>query len=268
MRNEIVSAVVIVLVIASATAGYIVGTSNQHTSTETTTTTSFVSTRATTTITQTTISTLSGVIASMGGLELRASVNATSVEPGQNIGISISLYNPLMGSLNLSTSNTWVVQGFPIAMWGGCNFIEPVEFMIVRGNFSVAELQAASANSTLFPGLMCAEGGSVFYVSFLPTSSNVTTTGSFCTSVCSPYHESWNLSTSFSVNGYWAYPLNSSESNDILTPFTGCNNPPCGIAFNYPEVGPEAQHAFTSGLYTLVVTDEWGQAVLLHFSVV
>ncbi|MGH9920914.1 MAG: hypothetical protein ACRD6W_18855, partial [Nitrososphaerales archaeon] len=42
--------------------------------------------------------------------------------------------------------------------------------------------------------------------------------------------------------------------------------PDC-TGFQYPEVGPFAQHGFIPGLYTLAVADEWGQAVVLHFSV-
>ena len=145
-------------------------------------------------------------------------------------------------------------------MWGGCDGLEPIEFMIVKENFSLGELQAASVNST-YPGIFCVEGGGVTYVSFLPMSSNATTTGYFCIESCSPNHTSWNLSTNFSVNGYWTYPLNSSEANDIYTPVDG------GVSYNFPEVGPIAQHPFIAGWYTLVVSDEWGQVVLLHFSI-
>ena len=208
---------------------------------------------------------------SIEGLILNASISSKTLNAGGTLGISISLYNSLSTGLNLSTvtygSSSWKVNGLPVAMWGsGCNGLEPVEFMIVKGNFSVGELEAASVNAS-YPEMVCMEGGSILYASFLPMSTNATTSGYFCTAVCSPYHESFNLSTSFSVNGYWAYPLNNSEANDIYTPADCYNQSPCGTTYNYPEVGPEAQHTFTSGWYTLVVSDEWGQVVTLNFEV-
>lgn len=214
------------------------------------------------------------------GLLLNANISSKILRSGEPLGISISLVNSLSTPLNLTAVSInltsfkvdgFQVNGLPVAMWGGCSGIEPIEFVIVKGNFSVGELQAASANST-YPAITCMEGGSVSYASFLPKSSNVTTTGDFCIAACSPNHESLNLSTSFSVDGYWGLPLNNTEANDIYTNSTAsCYSFPghpvsCGVTYNYPEVGPIAQHHFTSGIYTLVVSDEWGQTVLLHFS--
>ena len=206
---------------------------------------------------------------SVYGLILKVNISTDTLSADGTLGVTISLYNSLWTEINLATvpynSSSWKVSGLPVAMWGGCNGLEPIEFMIVRGNFSLVELEAASVNS-VYPAVFCMEGGSVDDVSFLPMSSNVTTTGYWCIESCYPNHESWDLSTHFSVDGYWAYPLNSSEANDIYTPVTGCFSPSCGVTFSYPEVGPDAQHTFSSGVYTLVVADEWGQTVLLYFS--
>jgi hypothetical protein len=218
---------------------------------------------------------------SADGLILNATISSKTLRVGETLGISISLYNSLSIPLNLTAVSFnltslkvsgFQVNGFPVAMWGSCVGLEPIEFVIVKGNFSVGELQAASVNST-YPGIACAEGGAVNYVSFLPKSSNVTTTGDSCISACSLNHETLNLITNFSVDGYWGLPLNNSEANDIYTNSTAScfsqpgQSVPCGITYNYPEVGPLAQHPFTSGLYTLAVSDAWGQTVLLYFSV-
>jgi len=210
-------------------------------------------------------------VSSPEGLILNVNMSPGTLHTGETLGISISLFNSLSTRLNLATasynSSSWKVSGLPVAVWGGCNGMEPIEFMIVKGNFSEGELQVASVNSS-YPAIFCMEGGSVNDISFLPRSSNVTTTGYVCIETCFPNHESWNLSTSFSVDGYWAYPLNNSEANDIYTPYPpGCSIQPCGVTYAYPEVGPIAQHTFTPGWYTLMVADEWGQTVLLHFSV-
>lgn len=213
---------------------------------------------------------------SVEGVVLNANISSETLSTGGSLGITVSLFNSLPTANNLTAisynSSSWKFVGFPVAMWGGCAGIEPVEFMIVRGNYDVAELQSAAVNSTT-PGISCPEGGSVLYVSFLPWSSNATTTGFFCIASCTPDHFNWNLTSSFSVNGYWTYPLNGSEVGDIYTPATWpgaiCNGgSPCGVTYNFPEVGPIAQHAFTPGWYTFIASDEWGQFVLMHFSVV
>ena len=82
---------------------------------------------------------------------------------------------------------------------------------------------------------------------------------------------SFPLQSNFTVNGYWGYPLNGSEANDIFTPpHPTCviNGVPGGcLTFNYPEVGPRTQALFSQGSYTLVVSDFLGQTDLLYFSV-
>jgi hypothetical protein len=139
----------------------------------------------------------------------------------------------------------------------------------VKGNYSGQNLDAMSANASISQG-GCAEGGTVNYLFFQPQSSLANTTGDFCTANCGHYSQSWNLNTNFTVSGYWAYPINSSEAADVFTPphpeCTVSGVPDCST-FNYPEVGPFAQHAFTPGTYTLAVSDEWGQTVTLHFDV-
>ena len=206
-------------------------------------------------------------------------MNATSLKVGQRLGITISLYNSLTTLLNLSTTTNavngsyvplvWQVNGFPVAMWYSCIGVEPVEFMVVSGNHSVEQLHAASANTSIPQG-MCMEGGWVNYVALRPESSDANLTGVFCTAYCYPSASSFDMVTAFTVNGFWAYPINRSVANDVNTPA----QPPCvesggGVCYtyNYPEVGSIAQHSFTPGWHTLVVSDEWGQAVTLRFLV-
>lgn len=271
MREGVVIALIIVLVMASAGAGYYIGSTRQPASTETTS--------AKTTSTLTTTPPLTRNTMMTGGLELKVGANSTSLKVGQRLGITISLFNTLPTLLNLTatvpeanssyTPQVWQVPGFPVAMWYSCVGVEPVEFMIVSGNQSVAGLHTASA-ATSIPQGTCMEGGWVNYVSLHPMSSNAEETGVFCTANCHPSSSPFDLVTNFTVNGFWAYPINSSEANDVNTPA----QPPCvesggGVCYtyNYPEVGPIAQHLFISGWYTLVVADEWGQTVLLRFSV-
>jgi hypothetical protein len=116
-------------------------------------------------------------------------------------------------------------------------------------------------------------GGDIGQFVFRPTSSKANLTGVPCTNIfpCVPKSlGAYDLTSNFTVDGYWAYHFNYSEAWDILNPNKPCVPPQgCtpGSSFQFPEVGPIALHLFTSGLYTLIVDDEWGQAIILHFSV-
>jgi hypothetical protein len=144
--------------------------------------------------------------------------------------------------------------------------------MVVNGNYTLDGLQAASGNAS-FPasGLGgCMEGGSVYSLVFQGKGSEANATGQFCEASCFPDNNRYDLEANFTVGGYWAYPINSSEATDIFTPptpeCTSSGIPDC-VSFQFPEVGPFAQHGFMPGLYTLVVADEWGQTEILHFAV-
>lgn len=220
------------------------------------------------------------VLTTVSGLELRVGVNSTNLEVGQNLSISVSLFNVLPTQNNLSLSpfplNTpdsipfGEILGFPIAVWGGCLSPEPIQFIIVKGVYSLGELEDMSINSSS-PGIACMEGGIGRTIEFQPNSDVAIVRGLFCTANCQPYQwPSLALESNFTVNGYWGLPLNGSEANDILTP-----GPPCVIngvstrciTFNYPEVGPIAQAQFSQAKYTLAVSDIWGQTDLLYFTV-
>ena len=273
MKTEIVVLIVVMLVVGSLGLGYFIGSGNHQ------------GTTAVSTETISTPSMVQSASSTVGGLVLTAGVNATTLHVGERLGIKVSLYNSLPTTLNLtaffpknsSFSNgslgDWAVHGFPVNMWGGCLAPEPIEFMIVKGNYSVDELHVASANTSVWQSThqyWCEEGGWVSNLAFQPKSSVANLTGVECTFHCFPdYHIGVKtLNSSFAVNGYWAYPFNSSEANDIFrTPPQGCTDNEKCFAYNYPEVGPIAQHLFTSGWYTMIVSDEWGQTVIIRFQV-
>jgi hypothetical protein len=235
-------------------------------------TTQAVSTQTTTALSPTSSSSTSiGPTAneSVGTPELLVSANAT-IQEGQNLSIIIAVVNPSPSSLIVGASDDWSVNGFPVAMWGGCSGLEPVEFMIVKGNYTLEGLQAASANASIPQG-GCEEGGSVGVLLFQGEGSGADVKGTFCEASCFPDLNHFDLDSNFTVSGFWAYPINASEAADVFTP----PHPECFVSgrqdcstYNYPEVGPFAQHTFVPGWYTLAVSDEWGQAVLRSFEVV
>jgi len=236
VRSEVIVALLVALVAASAVTVYFVGATNQH---------------ATTPVPSS---------SSAGGLELMATLNATRLNPSQRLGISVSLHNGLSFPLTLSASNDWKVLGFPIALWSTCLYSEPIEFMIVKGNLSLAELQTASANSSTNGG-GCLEGGSVTRLLFQPNSNIAELEGSYCIASCSAYESTVRLVSNFTADGYWVYPMNATEANDVYTPVDG------GVSFQFPEVGPVNSQGFVPGIYTFVASDEWGQTYIVHFSV-
>lgn len=281
MKGAIAASVVAILVVSAVAVGYFaVGTFKSTPSSDSTIGSSGVQSTATSsssTAAESSSSTTaqhSSTNSSAEGLELTAAINPQSPAADQNLSIAISLSNGRSTPINISVSNDWSINGFPVAMWGACEGAEPVEFMVVRGNYSAAQVSSASANSSVYEAVRypfgCMEGVSPSYVQFGPNSSMANVTGTFCGGACSPESNVFNLTSTFNVSGYWAYPINSSEAEDAFTPptpeCTSSGIPDC-IGFQYPEVGPFAQHAFIPGLYTLAVADEWGQTVILHFAV-
>ncbi len=210
-----------------------------------------------------------GLSSSPQGVELRVRTNSTTLLVGQSLWINVSLINTLPTSNLVLTSSEdplFRVVGFPIAIWGPCLYKEPVEFMVVKGNYSLSQLEDLSQN-TSSPEIGCMEGGSVNRILFTPRSEVADLNGTFCTAECSPYElPSFSLTSNFTISGYWGYPLNQSEAQDVQTPPVGVDCGSC-MTFNYPEVGPTPQAQFSAGQYTLVASDEWGQVVILYFSV-
>ena len=211
------------------------------------------------------------ITSTIQGLELNVSISSTTLQLGQSLNISVALFNGLSTLNNISTTfSSWRLVGFPIAFWPQCFYQQPVEFMIVRGNYSLGQLQALSGNTSVPLTFCISQVLEVKYLTFQPKSDVANLTGDFCLIGCSPDDFGlYRMTSNFTVNGYWAYPLNSSELLDLLTPEAGCSTNGSGfcLTFNYPEVGPTAQSLFSVGQYTLVVVAEWGQTVLLHFAV-
>ncbi len=206
-------------------------------------------------------------VSSLAGIELEVSVNTSALSYYGLLGISVSIFNTQSETNVLATANNWTIQGFPIAVWYPCDAALPLEFDVVSGNYSLSELQAMAGNSTQgsVVGYVCMEGYMVEHVSFLPSSdlANITGTGmmgSGPNGAGTGYPlGSFPVSSNFTVNGYWDYPLTSAEGEDLMTHYD------IGSTFAYPEVGPYPAHFFVPGVYTLVVADEWGQLAVLHF---
>jgi hypothetical protein len=214
---------------------------------------------------------VSSVLAS-NGLRLTASISSAKIEVSQSLNISVSLSNALPSVNTVVPSNLTAFQGFPVAFWPTCFGTPPVEFVALRGNYSAADLREDGNTTGPSPSVACAEYGLRYGLLisdfvFQPGSDRAVLTGVFVSAVGSNLNATrgpYDLASNFTVDGYWSYPFTGSESQDLLTPVGG--GP--GTGFVYPEVGPVADHPFAVGVYTLMVEDEWGQVVILHFTVV
>jgi hypothetical protein len=249
MRKEAIAAVVTILVVASLGIGYLSGSGARGTETITSTSTS-VST-STLTSQRTLTSTFTAMLVpgtaataidsnDSTGIDLVLAVNATTLEVGQSLNVSVSLFNVLPSTNSIPTSNDWDFRGVPVALWPPCYFILPAEAVVLEGNYTVQDLQSV-ANVTF--SYQCSQGVNVDLLTFQPRSSLANLTRE------SGQHQ---LSLSFATNGYW----------DLLSNSQQLNPPIIGQQSRLPIATP-----FTPGVYTVAVADEWGQAAVLHFTV-
>ena len=255
--------IAIVALAAGVGVGYF-GVGNHQTrtlsSTQYTTTTLTQVSPVTINTTTTLISTSTSIYVVPAGLELQASINATTISPGGKINLVAFVNNTLSRVNNVSAANVWMIRGLPVAVWSVCDFTLPVEFVLLLGNYSLDGLESIGTNETL--QYACAEGFTVSYVAFQPDSFGANLTAAYSVSGGNHTMGPERLLANFTASGYWD-PINSTEASQFPSPLL--NGP--GSGFTFPETSPRPQHAFVSGVYTLAVADEWGQVVVLHFTV-
>jgi len=268
MRSAVVISVVAILVVASLGAGYLVGNAGRHTETVTSVSTSTLTSRQT--VTSISISTSTEVapfvpdaataVGSNGasGIDLVLAVNATALKVGQSLGVEVSLFNPLTSasSVPVFTANDWPwghpgqdnFSGIPVIFGGPCGPDPFVRAVVLKGDYTPQELPSA-ANSSL--SWQCAEGEVPENMTFSPESSlaNVTVNNLSGANVTLAPRI---MSTSFTTDGYWNLQ-NFSQFNSPLICLS-CQNPPIAAPF-------------VPGVYTLAVSDQWGQVAVLHLSV-
>jgi hypothetical protein len=189
------------------------------------------------------------------GLSLSLSISATAqrqISVGQDLQVNLSLFNTLPRVNSVPASSDWPFQGVPVAFWPPCYISVPVEAVVLKGNYTLQGLQ--SALTAILSG-QCTLWTNVDHVVFQPTGSQANITG---TSYQNRTHGPFQLSVSFTTSGYWTLPSNPGGNG--LVPFTVVG------PGQYPPEPPKAT-PFVPGVYTVAVCDEWGQAVVLHFTV-
>ena len=181
------------------------------------------------------------------GLELIVSQNVSSFQSGTAINLSLTVTNARAEFNNVSGSSNWpwnVDWKFSVSpcpasdSWG--------TFAIFKGYFTTGNLSFSSSDGVYSspPGVApsCPIGTFPLFVMHPSSdSTNISTT-------TPPNYDMpfglYNLTETFSLSGYYTTAQGYVTSNSILPP------PP------YPP-----------GIYTAVAGDEWGQILVLHFTV-
>ena len=177
------------------------------------------------------------------GLKLAVSLqNSSLYYPGQNVSISITEYNVLAGYNNVSASNEWPAQTTPIEV---CDAIYPLQLGVISGYYDASNMSQASASQVvrfIDPNLVyhCPAIPAISFYNFEPNSDIVDMCfGSNASSCYSP------MTASVKFNGTW------------IGGYSPSGNP-----------GNATLQNLSPGVYTAVGGDEWGQLVLLHFTIV
>jgi len=201
------------------------------------------------------------------GLELQVKLNATSIQTGSALSAQIILFNPLNENLSVASEYS---SNSTIAAWDGYDFIcngygeawTLAGYALFQGHYSSDNISSAGEPMTLSPPVEppCVTFSTPDQFVFLPNSSNATAylpsdfnqppsmerlvmnaTTEYCTSTSCPLGSS--------LFGYWSAPVQGALESGQAT------------------IGSTYLHFFPPGQYTLVVEDQWGQAIYAHFQV-
>jgi hypothetical protein len=183
------------------------------------------------------------------GIQLAASITGTTIVVGHGLNVSVSIFNTLPRVNTVRPSADWRFQGVPMALWPPCYFGLPAEMVILKGYYNLQDLRSV-ANVPF--SYVCAEAVSVDHVIFQPNSGLVSLTGIYDVTNSNQTLGPFHMSLNFTTGGYW----------DLRSLSRELNPPILGDRQNSPTYIP-----FVQGVYTVAVADEWGQAVVLHFTV-
>ena len=178
----------------------------------------------------------SSTLKSANGLSLSLSLDSTTYQLGQQVGIVIDEKNTLSQTNKINASEKWPVRGLGVGPCGTLNY--PFGVAIFQGNHTAANVSSATPLQIYEPGIYHCPmilAGISSYV-FQPLSD----TAAIFQVPESDAAFTLEIKTEFepAPTGYWA----SNAPNATLT-------------------------NFEPGVYTVVAGDEWGALVVVHFTV-
>ena len=216
------------------------------------------------------------------GLQLSTSINSTDLAVGQSLNVSISVTNTLatpngfdglngqpdlgpgVPGMPKGETGNWTFYGVPAFTFPQCRtypWPPPISVLVLSGNYSVERL-ASIANSSL--PFACAGGGigpAFPFYTFEPKSDVINLTVEYGGGAPLAKPGLFAVSSNFTVTGSWNLSSLAREGPGDY----GCIPETPDFPPNYcvlPSSTP-----FAPGVYTVGVSDEWGQAVVLHFTV-
>ena len=174
---------------------------------------------------------------SINGLSLSLSLDSTTYQPGHEITIILDEVNTLPNMNNIPKSDNWAydhLQRDP------CDFISPFGAAIFRGDYTSLNFSAATPLTIYDPHAtrLCPTNAPIISYSFQPSSD---TANVIEDSNLNPGNNSRQFKYEVTIKGYW--PDNDYHSTSQLI-------------------------GFVPGIYTVVAGDEWGNLVLLHYTVI
>jgi hypothetical protein len=189
-----------------------------------------------TTPTATTTSNIVGPTSSSStnGLNLSLSVNATPNVQHQ-ISITLDETNTLSEINNVPVSDNWLYKGLGVAP---CNFTSPYGIAVFSGDYNSSNLSTGTPLTLYDPHVarLCPTNYPVISYSFQPSLD----WAHVIENPDNPINSAQQMQYELTINGYW--PDDNFSSNSQLT-------------------------NFAPGVYTVVGGDEWGNLIVLHFTV-
>ena len=187
---------------------------------------------STTTTTSNIVSSASS--SSANGLKLSVSVDATPNVQHQ-ISITLDETNTLSEINNVPVSDNWLYKGLGVAP---CNFTSPYGIAVFSGDYNSSNLSTGTPLTLYDPHVarLCPTNYPVISYSFQPSLD----WAQVIENPANPLNNSQQMQYELTINGYW--PDDSFSSNSQLT-------------------------NFAPGVYTVVGGDEWGNLIVLHFTV-
>jgi len=173
------------------------------------------------------------------GIRLDLSVNSTSLKPGDTIAITISENNLRPIPNEVRAASDWKLQGLSLGPCGTVN--RPIGFAIFKGNYTKENLSARHPLQLYQPGTyfcpMILSGINSYVFEPLSNLADVVV-GSCTTNPCFKLQ----IEEQTQVAGSWSEPT-------------------------LPFPGLATFHQFSPGVYTVAGGDEWGDLLVVNFTV-
>jgi hypothetical protein len=169
------------------------------------------------------------------GLSLSISVNPQIIKPGYPVHIVISESNTLSKTNNLRVSNKWPMSGLSVGICGTESY--PFGVAVFQGSYTNANLSTATPLELYDPNTQV--------MGCVPPVSNIT---------AYDFKSSSDIATldGNAINGNATFEM----SAQVIGGINWVGNPPNAV-----------QQYFEPGVYTVVGGDEWGNMIILHFTV-